>query len=110
MAGPGEVAGFPDGVDPRRYLVQAEECADQGLTGVADALDSLHQAEEKARRAEPENPELAARLLEVIVLMRTEVGHLARAFYLVKDFTESQLYLWDTLEDTALDVGWPELP
>lgn len=105
-----ESAGFEDGVDPRRYLVDAESCANEALTKLAEALDLLNSAEASAREAADESPREATELLAAVSSMKGELAALATAAYSMKDFTDSQLYLLDTLEEVGRDVGWPQEP
>lgn len=100
--------GFDDArFDPREHLESADRSADEALSRLASALDQLTSAEESARRAAAEHPELAERLLSAVGAMRRDVAELANAAYTMKDFTESQLYLLDTLDEAGRAAGWP---
>jgi predicted ribosome quality control (RQC) complex YloA/Tae2 family protein len=110
VAGSGEAAGFGDGFDARRHLLDAESCADEALEKLAEALDLLNTAEESAKEAAEESPREATELLAAVSTMKGELAALATAAYSMKDFTDSQLYLLDTLEEVGRDVGWPPDP
>ncbi len=110
MGDPDERAGFRDGFDPRRHLVDADSCADEALDKLAEALDLLNSAEGSARDAAAESPREATELLAAVSTMKGELAALATAAYSMKDFTDSQLYLLDTLEEVGRHVGWPVDP
>jgi hypothetical protein len=105
-----ERVGFRDGFDARRHLVDAESSADEALDRLAEALDLLNTAEASAREAADESPREATELLAAVSTMKGELAALATAAYSMKDFTDSQLYLLDTLEEVGRDVGWPGGP